>query len=112
MQMLVVVINNSQKFEELLLELSNNNISGGTIIDTMGMAKTLLDVNENIPMFGSLRYILNENKPINKTLFMVLSDDKVSIAMDCVRRVIPDLSEENVGIMLTIPVNHVEGLTK
>ena len=43
MQMLVIVLNRIEKLNDLLLELSNNNIVTGTIIDSSGMAKTLVD---------------------------------------------------------------------
>lgn len=112
MQLLVIVLNKIQKLDDLLLELNNNGVTGGTIIDTTGMVQTLVDGHDNISLFGSLKHILNENKPINKTLFMVLSDDKVSIAMDCVRKVVSNIEEENTGIMFTVPVGQVEGLTK
>lgn len=110
--MLVVILNKNQYLDDLLLELNNNDISGGTIIDSMGMVKALFDGNTEIPLFESLKHILNENKPINKTIFMVLPDNKVSLAMDCVRKVVPNMNEENMGIMFTVPVNQVEGLTK
>ncbi|MBZ2175819.1 hypothetical protein K8M07_11280 [Schnuerera sp. xch1] len=112
MQMLVVVLNRVQKLDDLLLELSNHGIRGGTILDSMGMVRALVDEHSEIPLFGSLKNILNENRPINKTLLMVLSDDKIPIAMECVRRAVPNISEENTGIMFTVPVNNVEGLTK
>ncbi len=111
-KILVVVLNETEKMEDLLLELNDKGIHGGTIIDSMGMAKTLFDKNAGLPLFGSLKHILNENKPVNKTLFMVLTEDKVTTAMDCVRKVIPNLNDENVGIMFTLPVDQAEGLTK
>lgn len=112
MRLLVIILNNTQKFEDLLLELTNNGIRGGTIIDTTGMARTLASAYDDIPLFGTLKHMLNEDKPINKTLFMVLPEEKVSIAMDCVRNVVPDIEEENTGIMFTVPVDQIVGLTK
>lgn len=112
MQILVVVLNKVEKLDSLLLELSNNGIRGGTIIDSMGMVRALADEHSDIPLFGSLKAILNENRPINKTVFMVLPDEKVHIAMECTRKVVGNINEEGTGIMFTLPVNHVEGLTK
>lgn len=112
MQVLVVVLNRIRRLDELLLELNNNGIRGGTILDSMGMIRVLMNEHEDIPLFGSLKKILNEDRPLNKTIFMVLPDEKVPIAMDCVRKVIPNIYEENAGIMFTVPVNNVEGLTK
>lgn len=112
MQLLVVVLNKIEEFDDLLIELSNNGIRGGTIIDTMGMARALANDHSEIPLFGTLRSILNEDRPINKTIFMVLPDAKLPVAINCVRKVVPNINEENMGIMFTLPVNYVEGLTK
>ena len=112
MQLLVVVLNKVEKLDDLLLELSDNGIRGGTIIDTMGMIKTLANDHSEIPLFGSLKSLLNEDRPINKTIFMVLPDEKIPIAMNCVRRIVPDLDKRNEGIMFTLPVIKAEGLTK
>lgn len=112
MQILVVVLNRIEKLDDLLLEFNNNGIRGGTIIDSMGMVRALADEHSDIPLFGSLKALLNENRPINKTIFMVLSDEKVPIAMGCVRKIVGNINEEGMGIMFTLPVNHIEGLTK
>ena len=112
MQILILVLNKTQKLDALLLELNDNGIRGGTIIDSMGMVRTLADEHSEIPLFGSLKAILNENRPINKTIFMVLEDEKIPIAMECIRKVVGNINEENTGNMFTLPVNQVEGLTK
>lgn len=112
MEMLIIVLNKIQELDDLLLELSNNDIRGGTIIDSMGMARALADEHSEIPLFGSLKTILNENRPFNRTIFMVLDEEKIPIAMDCVRKVVGNINSENTGIMFTVPVNRIEGLTK
>lgn len=111
MKLLVIVLNDTRKFEDLLLELTDNGIRGGTIIDTSGMAGSLASVYDEIPFFGALKHMLNEDKPINKTLFMVLPEEQVSKAIDCVRKVVPNLEDENTGIMFTLPVDQVVGLS-
>ena len=39
MQILILVLNKTQKLDALLLELNDNGIRGGTIIDSMGMVE-------------------------------------------------------------------------
>ena len=112
MQMLIVVLNKIERLDDLLLELSDKGIRGGTIIDSMGMVRTLMDEHLEIPLFGSLKTILNEDRPINKTIFMVLKDEKVPIAMECVRKTMGNMNDQDTGIMFTLPINQVEGLTK
>jgi hypothetical protein len=113
MQMLVIVLNDVDKLDDLMLEFNNHGIKGATIIDSMGMIRVLADEHpDDIPLFGSLKMMLNENRPFNKTIFTVLCDEKVPIATECVRNVVGDLSKNGVGIMFTLPVSMTEGIIK
>lgn len=113
MEVLVIVLNKTEKLEDLMMEFTKSGIRGATIVDSMGMIRVLADDHiDDIPIFGSLKMMLNENRPFNKTIFTVLNSDKVSVAIDCVKRVIGDLNKEGVGIMFTVPVNFAEGIIK
>lgn len=113
MEVLVIVLNNIDKLEDLLMEFNNCGIKGATIIDSMGMIRVLADDHgDEIPLFGSLKMMLNENRPFNKTIFTVLDEEKITVAVNCVKRVVGDLNKNGVGIMFTIPVNFTEGIIK
>lgn len=113
MEVLVIVLNKIDLLDDLMVEFNNNGIRGATIIDSMGMIKVLADEHpEDIPLFGSLKMMLNENRPFNKTIFTVLDSEKIPIAMDCVKKVVGDLNKNGVGIMFTVPVNITEGILK
>ncbi|MCG4587011.1 hypothetical protein L0P56_16095, partial [Anaerosalibacter bizertensis] len=84
MEVLVIVLNKIDLLEDLMVEFKNNDIRGATIIDSMGMIRVLADEHpEDLPLFGSLKMMLNENRPFNKTIFTVLNSEKIPIAMDC-----------------------------
>ncbi|GAA0179691.1 hypothetical protein SH2C18_25210 [Clostridium sediminicola] len=110
MQLLVMVLNDVNKIDDLLLEFSKSNINGATVIDSHGMATVLYETHKDIALFGSLKMLLNEKRPFNKTIFTILSDVKINIALKCIRKVVGDLNKPNVGIVFTVPVNHVEGI--
>ncbi|WP_077369065.1 hypothetical protein [Anaerosalibacter sp. Marseille-P3206] len=113
MEALVIVLNKIDLLEDLMVEFNNCGIRGATIVDSMGMIRVLADDHsDDIPLFGSLKMMLNENRPFNKTIFTVLSSEKVPIAVDCVKRVIGDLNKDGVGIMFTVPVNFTDGINK
>ena len=112
MNLLVVILNEMDKLDELLLELSKHSITGGTILESQGMAATLADWHKEISAFGGLRQVLNGHRPFNKTLLMVLNDEKLPIAKEVVKTVMGDIDSENKGIMFTLDVKSVEGLTK
>ncbi|MCY6370225.1 hypothetical protein [Clostridium ganghwense] len=110
MKLLVFVLNKVDKLDNLLISFTNAGINGATILDSHGMAEVLIDHNKNLPIFGSLRMLLNEKRPFNKTIFAVLSDKQVEIALTCIREVVGDLSKPGVGIVFTLPVGYVEGI--
>jgi nitrogen regulatory protein PII len=111
MQMLIFVLNNVNYLEDIMNEFTKSGIKGATIIDSTGMAKVLhhCDPNE-IPLFGSLKMLMNEKRPFNKTIFTVIRDDQVQTAVNSIKNVVGDLSKPDVGIVFTIPINFVEGI--
>lgn len=107
-----MVLNDISKIDALLLQFSKSNINGATVIDSYGMASVLCENHKDIPLFGSLKMLLNEKRPFNKTIFTILSDEKVEIALNCIKNVVGDLTKPNIGIVFTLPVNYVEGVNE
>ncbi|WP_373897909.1 hypothetical protein ACER0A_010255 [Haloimpatiens sp. FM7315] len=110
MQVLIMVLNKTNYLEDIVKELNHCKIRGATIIDSTGMAKILTSCGEEIPVFGSLKMLLNEKRPFNKTIFTVLKDEQIPIAINAIKKVVGDLSKPDVGILFTLPVNYVEGI--
>ena len=110
MELLVFVLNKPDELEPLLKAFVDIGIKGATVIDTQGMA-TFFDKTEDLPMFGSLKMLVNKNHKSNKTIFVVLNHDLVKTAIQTIKDVVGDLSEPNVGILFTLPLSHVEGGT-
>ena len=111
MDILFIVINHEKHFDKLLDEFRKNNIMGGTILESQGMAASMAEHNEDMGMHY-FRMMMNEGRPYNKTVFLIGDDKKLELAKECVRKVVGDISSENVGIMFTIPLKSYEGLTK
>lgn len=112
MQMLIFVLNNIDLLEDVLSELNKEGIHGATVIDSTGMGRVLYNSNnENVPLFGSLKMILNNHRPFNKTIFTVLKDNEVKTAINAIKNIVGDLSQPDAGILFSLPVNFVEGIT-
>ncbi|TYQ15830.1 UNVERIFIED_CONTAM: hypothetical protein Cloal_2320 [Acetivibrio alkalicellulosi] len=108
MELLVLVLNKTDELEFLLKEFMNMGIKGATVIDSTGMA-SFFDDDNDIPIFASLKLIINKNNKSNKTLFVVLHEEQVDDAIDTIERTIGDLSKPGVGIVFTLPLNRVKG---
>lgn len=111
MQLLILVLNKTEKLNDLLLSLENRGITGGTILDSTGMAKILYGSNSDTSMFGSMYMLMNEGRPMNKTILMALEEEKVETAKEAIREIC-DFSKPGVGVMFTLPISSFESSKK
>ncbi len=110
LQLLCVILNKTDKLSDLLMDLEDHGITGGTILDSTGMAKLLYSEHRDLPFFGSMYMLMNDGKPMNKTILMVLDEEKVEVAKQVVRDLTDGLDNAGTGIMFTVPVLSAEGL--
>jgi len=109
MQMLILVLNNVELLEPLLETMTARGLKGATILNSTGMVRELTR-NEDFPLFGSLRFLMNPEHEESRTLFMVLPEEKVTLAKETIRDILGDLSRPNTGVMFTLPVIDAEGI--
>ncbi len=111
MQLLVLVLKRTELVGELMLELAEAGIHGGTMLDSTGMASVLGDL-DDMPMFSLLRSMLNHDghREASKTMLFVLEESEVDKARQVIRNVVGDLSVANSAVMFGLPVSFVEGL--
>ena len=111
MQVLILILKQVDLMNEILHELAEAGIKGGTIVDAKGMGESLLSM-EDIPMFGALRQLLsNEEREDVKLLLFVVQDDEVVPTAKTIKKVV-DLEKPNTGILFSLPIYYCEGLTK
>jgi hypothetical protein len=109
MQLLVLILKKVDLTNELMKQLAESGIKGGTTIDGNGMASALINI-EDLPIFGMLRSILvDEEKEVCKVMLFILEDEQVTVSREVIKKVIGPLNVPNTGIMFTIPINNVEG---
>lgn len=71
----------------------------------MGSAIVNNSNNQNFSFFSSLKTLLEDAHPYNKTIFTVLENEElVEKAVAVVQGVIGDISSPGVGFMFTIPI--------
>ncbi|MEW6088125.1 MAG: P-II family nitrogen regulator [bacterium] len=109
MHLLVLVLNREEYMEEVLTIFVEAGVPGATIIDTEGMGRA---VSYDIPIFATLKNIMKGTHFYNRTIFSVIEDEELlNKTIDMIRKSI-DLDKEGTGILFTIPVSKVYGLTK
>ena len=61
MQVLILILKQVDLMNDILHELAEAGIKGGTIVDAKGMGESLLSM-EDIPMFGAIRQLLSHEE--------------------------------------------------
>ena len=110
MQLMVMVLNRVEALDSLLERFMEDRICGATILNSTGMVKELAKSSEDFPIFGTLRMLINPDRKESKTLFMVLTDEKVEKAKKIIRDIVGDLSEPDSAVVFTLPVLSTEGV--
>ena len=108
MQLLVAVINQEDRLDDILSGFLELGITGATVIDSEGMGHVL---SHDIPIFAGLQTLISRARPQNQTIFSVIdSDEKVEGAIALLQEICGDLDNPATGIVFTIPVTRVTGL--
>jgi hypothetical protein len=111
MQLLFLVIKRVELVDDIMKSLATAGIRGGTCIDSVGMAKSISNL-DSLPMIGVLRSILNGDDAAQKgkTIFVAVHDDQVNIAKKAITDVTGDLNEPNAGVLFGVPITFAEGI--
>ncbi|MEN8904392.1 MAG: hypothetical protein ABF289_00365 [Clostridiales bacterium] len=111
MRLLFFVLNRVDKLDDVLTEFANNNITGATVIESVGMARVLNNQSEeDIPILASLRAFLNPDRKENYVIFTVIRDNQLNDIVKLIESVVGDLSAKDTGIIFSLPVDFVKGV--
>jgi nitrogen regulatory protein PII len=106
-RLLVAVINDPEKLDEILSGFLELGITGATIINSEGMGRLL---SHDIPIFAGLQTLISGSRPQNRTILSVVPEDKVAPAVDLLQEVSGNLDAPATGIVFTIAIDRVVGL--
>ena len=108
MELLIVVINDVDRVDEVLAGFLEIGITGATVIDSEGMGRVL---SHDIPIFAGLQTLISRSRPQNQTLFSVIDEqEKVEQAIALLQDVCGRFDDPATGIAITVPVTRVVGL--
>jgi len=108
MELLVCVINEPNKVDEILQAFLEIGVTGATVLDSQGMGTTLV---EDVPIFAGFRNVLPGLGKSNKTIFSVIKDHAtVERATAAIERICGSFATPSTGILFTIPLSSVKGL--
>lgn len=107
MQLLLAVINEPEKIDDIIAGFFEIGLRGATVISSEGMGRIL---SHDIPVFAGLQTLLQGSRPQNRTIFSVVADEQVDPAIEVLQRVCGTMENPATGIAVTIPLGRVIGL--
>ncbi len=111
MQLLFVIIKRTEVLDDIMKALASAGIHGGTALDSVGMAKSISNM-DNLPTISVLREILKgeDDSQKGKTIFVAVNDDQLQTAIKAVKSVTGELDQPNAGVLFALPITYSEGL--
>ena len=108
-QLLLCVVNEPSKVEEILEAFIDIGVTGATVIDSYGMGGLLA---REVPIFAGFRQLLSGSGSSNRTIFSVVNDEEtLSAAVEAIEAICGNLDSPSTGILITLPVSKVVGLS-
>jgi nitrogen regulatory protein P-II 1 len=107
MRLLVAVVHDPEKLDEILSGFIEIGITGATVLNSEGMGSVL---SHDIPIFAGLQTLVSGSRPQNRLILSVISEDKVEPVIELLRDASGDLDKPATGIAFTLPVDAVFGL--
>ncbi len=109
-QLLMAVIDDVNKIWDVLDAWERLGVSGVTIHDSTGQHRTQ-GLRDDLPLFPSVRDLLEKSETSHRTLWSVLEDDvDVEAIAKATEAIVGPLANPRTGILFTIPVTKVWGL--
>lgn len=110
MKLLLLVLNQVDKLDDLLDAWVAEGISGATILNSIGMLRELAGKDEYQPIFGSQWFLDNPERKESKTIFLVLNDEQIEKVKMVINDVIGDISKPDTAVLFTLPIFSAEGI--
>ncbi len=112
MNVLFIVLNETDYLDDILDAFVEIGVKGATILDSQGMGSAISNSGRGKDLFfGSIRNLLDNARPYNKTIFTVIEGEYLlQQAIKTVKDIIGDMSKPGIGLMFTMPVGHIYGM--
>lgn len=114
MYMVIFVVHDPGKLNELLQAWEEVGLSGATILPSTGLGRLRqrLGLRDDLPIMPSLRDFYPFEEETNRTLFTLVKDEAmVEQLRQAAERVLGPLEAPNTGIMVVLPVVRIYGVS-
>jgi nitrogen regulatory protein P-II 1 len=106
MKLLCIVLNSSDKLEEVLEGLIEVGVTGGTVVDSVGMGHII----EDVPLFAGVRNVFRSAKSRNNMIFSLISDAQAVESLQVMEKILECAGGKGKGLAFTLPVDAAIGV--
>ncbi|HSG08913.1 MAG TPA: P-II family nitrogen regulator [Longimicrobiales bacterium] len=106
-RLVVAVINDPEKLDEILSGFVEVGVTGATVINSEGMGRLL---SHDIPIFAGLQTLISGSRPQNRMIFSVVPTLLVDPVVELLQEICGNLASPATGIVFVLPVDRVVGL--
>ncbi len=111
--LVVFVLDNLEQCPAILDAWEEAGVPGVTILESTGLGRLRGVLQDDLPLFPSLRDLLVSRELHHRTLFTVIEDEAtLERVIAATERVIGDFTRHHTGLLFVVPVVRVLGLEK
>jgi len=115
MFMIMYVLHDAEKLDEILNAWDDAGVKGITILPSTGLARWRNNsvLREDMPLIPSIEDMFGRLENLNRTLLTIVQDEALlDRVVEATNRVMGDLNLPNTGILAVIPLYRVYGLNR
>jgi hypothetical protein len=115
MYLVLMVLNDPDRLEDLLIAWEENGVQGATVLFSTGLGRIRqMDAwRDDMPLIPSLRDFYEVPENMNRTVFTVVNTEaQVDALVAATKHVIGELDERGNGLLLVLPVARAYGTNK
>lgn len=111
MELLFVILKQTELIDDLIIKLKEADVHHGTIVDAKSMTTALSTKWDDVPMFGLFRSANNhEYNEDCKVLMFVLKKEQMDGVKKVINDAIGDISKPKTAVMFSVPISSWEGI--
>jgi hypothetical protein len=113
MYLIVFVLDDPDKLEDLLNAWEEAGTGGATVLVSTGRHRLSTGYRDDVPLMPGLDDFYKRVEDYHRTLFTIVKDDVIlQKIVAATKSVVGDLNEPNTGILVVLPTAQVYGLEK
>jgi nitrogen regulatory protein PII len=115
MSMILFVLHDAEKLQEVLNAWEETGITGATVFLSTGIGRIRENeaLREDLPIMPSLDDFFPSPETVGRTIFTITDDESlVEKIIRATERVVGDLNEPKRGILAVVPTSAIHGMRK